>query len=532
MGVFGAYLAAACVFTYPLILDPGRAVTDLADPLLDAWALAWVAHQLPRDPLHLFDANRFYPESGTLAFHDPMVGLGILVSPVQALGNPILALNAALLFSLALSGYGTYRLVRGQTGSRLAGAVAGSLFAFNPYRLSHLSHLPLQTAGFIPLLYLSLSRYLEEGRLLHLAGVAVFLWFVSASSAYYGVFTWTLLALAIPYEIWRASAFRRPRRILGLTLALGLSAAAYLPLAVPFMRLDRDFGFERPSERLARASARPADYLRSGAHLHQAVGLKEASSEKTLFPGFLALGLGVLGALPLDRRKALYLLIGAFAAWATLGPDHGLYGMLHAWVPGISGLRVPPRMAIYFFFALSVLAGWGAARLLGRLREKKRVWAGSALLLFPLIESFGGPVRYDSAPKTPEVYSWLSAQSHPSPVVELPLPAPDLQEIHRNAIYLFWSTSHFQPLVNGYATLIPPVYAELHRELEGLPDERGLAALRRFGIRYVILHRDLYLRERAAKLEAAFDAAAGLAMVHRTDSETVYQVIGHAPGER
>ena len=72
LAAFACYLAGAAVFTYPLLRDIRRAVTDHFDPLLDAWALSWVAHQLPRDPVHLFDANRFYPELGTLAFHDPM----------------------------------------------------------------------------------------------------------------------------------------------------------------------------------------------------------------------------------------------------------------------------------------------------------------------------------------------------------------------------------------------------------------------------------------------------------------------------
>ena len=54
--VFVLYLVGAVVFTYPLARDIRTATTDHSDPLLDAWALAWVAHQLPRDPIHLFDS--------------------------------------------------------------------------------------------------------------------------------------------------------------------------------------------------------------------------------------------------------------------------------------------------------------------------------------------------------------------------------------------------------------------------------------------------------------------------------------------
>ena len=81
--VFVLFLGGATLFTYPLARDIRTAAKDHYDPLLDAWVLSWVAHQLPRDPVHLFDSDRFYPESGTLAFNDPMVGLGILMAPVE-----------------------------------------------------------------------------------------------------------------------------------------------------------------------------------------------------------------------------------------------------------------------------------------------------------------------------------------------------------------------------------------------------------------------------------------------------------------
>ena len=48
-------------------------VPDLGDPLFSMWRLAWVAHQLPVDPRHLFDANIFHPAARTLAYSDAML---------------------------------------------------------------------------------------------------------------------------------------------------------------------------------------------------------------------------------------------------------------------------------------------------------------------------------------------------------------------------------------------------------------------------------------------------------------------------
>ncbi len=522
--VFVAYLVGAIVFTYPLIRDMSSHITDVYDPLLDAWALAWVAHQLPLDPAHLFDSNRFYPEVGTLAFNDPIIGLGILVAPVQwVFQEAVLTLNVAMLFSLALSGYGAYRLGSRLTGSEAAGGVAGSIFAFNAYRLSHLSHVQLQAAGYIPLLFLCIRRYLEEGRLRFAVGVGVFLWFVSASCAYYGVFTWIFLAVVIPYEILRTSALKQPRRLVGLFLALALSALAYLPLALPFMRVEREFGLHRPENRLNRPSARPVDYLRSGAHLHEAIGLKPKALGRTLFPGLLAVGLGLLAIIKLNRNTGLYLILGVLAAWMSFGPSWGLYRFLHGVVPGLSGVRSPPRFSIFVLLALAILAAQGAALILQRFQGRKVFAIAAVLVVFPLVESFGGPVPYTSAPATPAMYRWLRAVPDPAPVVELPL--PEVKHQGRNALYLYWSTSHFKPLANGYGTLAPPVYGELVSAMSDFPDDRGVAALRRFGFRYVILHRNLYLRFRAAHLEGRMNAQLGLRKIYRTQEETVYEVV-------
>lgn len=522
IGVFFAYLLGAVVFTYPLITDMDDAIKDIGDPLLDTWAIAWVAHQLPRDPVHLFDANRYYPETGTLAFTDPMLGISIPVAPVQWLfDNPVLTLNVAMLLTLALSGYGMYRLASTLTGSGMAGLVAGSIFAFNAYRLSHLSHVNLQAMAFIPLFFLCLGRYLEAGERRHLLGVGIFLWLISASCAYYGVFAWTVLMVALPYEIWRTGAWKRRRRVIALGTTIALSAAAYLPLALPLLRLRSEFGFERPLARIERPSARPVDYLRSGARLHRAVGLAPPRRGRSLFPGMLAVALGLLSLAHLSRRAGLYVLIGLFAAWASLGPAYGLYGWLHAYFPGISGLRAPPRYSIFVTFALAALAGIAASWILDRLPGWRGVVAGSALAVFPLVESFAGPIPYTKAPEIPAVYGWLAAQPDPAPVVEMPLD----WELYKNSIYLYWSTTHFKPIANGHSTLIPPVFVEIRDSMDHFPDAASVGRLRSLGFRYVILHRDFYLHARAQRLEHAMTQHPGLRVAFRTENETLFEIV-------
>ena len=79
-----ALLSAAMVFllltaihTWPLATGLDELSRDNNDERLNTWAVAWIAHQLPRDPLHLFDGNIFYPNGSTLAYSEPLLIPGV-----------------------------------------------------------------------------------------------------------------------------------------------------------------------------------------------------------------------------------------------------------------------------------------------------------------------------------------------------------------------------------------------------------------------------------------------------------------------
>src|SRR5216110_3019463 len=127
----------AVVHTWPLARNPAHlSRNDNGDALLNTWAIAWVAHQLPRDPIHLFDANIFYPERLTLGYSEAMIVQGVMAMPILAAdGSPVLAYNLVLLAGFTLTGFAFCLLVRQWTGSWAAAYVSGSLAAFNSHVL-------------------------------------------------------------------------------------------------------------------------------------------------------------------------------------------------------------------------------------------------------------------------------------------------------------------------------------------------------------------------------------------------------------
>jgi hypothetical protein len=112
-------IAATVLMTYPLAFHPGRlGRTDSFDGQFSIWNVAWVAHALVVDPLHVFDANIFYPHRWTLAYSEANFGAGILAIPPTGRREIRMANNSATLPSFVLSGLGTYYLVRYLTRDR------------------------------------------------------------------------------------------------------------------------------------------------------------------------------------------------------------------------------------------------------------------------------------------------------------------------------------------------------------------------------------------------------------------------------
>src|SRR4030095_10445605 len=80
-------------------------VSDLGDPLFSIWRIAWVSHQLPRNPLALFDTNQFYPQRLTLTCSDSLIVPALMSAPLFWIGvHPVVIYNLLLLVGFVLSG--------------------------------------------------------------------------------------------------------------------------------------------------------------------------------------------------------------------------------------------------------------------------------------------------------------------------------------------------------------------------------------------------------------------------------------------
>ena len=527
-GALVACLALAVLHTWPLAANPGGLSRhDNADTMLNEWAVAWVAHQAPRAPLHLFDANIFFPEPRTLAFSEHLVVQGAMAAPVSWLGaSPVLAYNLLVVAGLALSAWAMWVVVRRWTGSTAAGAVAGSLLAFNAHTLTRLPHVQALHLEFLPFVLLALDNLLVRRRVRDAVMLGVAAALQALTSNYLLVFTAVAVAVA---ALARGAEWVRPapgRTAALFTLASGIGALLVAPFLYPYYAAQHEQGLTRTLDEVARYSSTWRDYLSTAGRLHYAWwSHRFAEGTTALFPGAAATALALIGLLAApgwrDPRIRMVAAIGVVGLALSFGPALPGYSALYRWVPLLQGVRGAARFGFLLLVAVAVLAGYGVAAIHARVGSGRR-WPAMVALIFVAVnaEALRAPLTFRPFTGIPRIYQSLRDPSVAA-VAEFPFYTP--ATILRNAPYVLNSTAYWKPLVNGYSGFVPRRYAGIADALRGFPDERSHAQLVALGVTHVVVHLDAF-GERAAAMHAALSTSPWLTLVAFEDQVRIYRV--------
>lgn len=484
-----AFSGLTIALTYPQITVMSSHVGVHYDALFSVWRLAWVAHQLPRDPSNLFDANIFYPAENALAYSDAVLLQSLLGSPFLWAGaNPVVVYNALVLMSFVAAGLGMYAWLAG-IGLPPAAAMIGSLtFAFQPYRFAHFPQFELLWTCFVPLAFLALHRVMRtrRGRDGVWLGLAVSL--QAWSCLYYAVFLITGLAIVAVVLLiqTRATDWRSLARPTAAALAVALLLCA--PYALPYLA-TRDAREARTIE-LANWSATPENYLSTTAeswfYRHPAPP-PMGPFEGVLFPGFLTLGLAVAGLARAPSPTAAYAVLAIVAFDLSLGVNGWLYEPLRQRVLLYEGLRVPARLFVIVSTALALLAAHGANAALRQRSGLRRRLVAMAVAGIILLETLSVPIPLKPVPEGAKVYHWLRQQPRAA-VFEWPAPKTSALGFTRAPEYMFHSIGHWQPLALGYSGNYPAVTLGLLERVASFPAPAALQALQRHGVKYLIVH--------------------------------------------
>jgi hypothetical protein len=461
-------------------------VADLGDPLFSIWRIAWVAHQLPRHPLSLFDANQFYPERLTLTYSDSLIVPSLMSAPFfWAGGDRVVIYNVLLLSGFVLSGVTMFLLARALTGRTDAALVAGVVFALYPYRLEHYSHLELQMTMWMPLALLWLHRTLARARLKDGIGAGIAFALQTLSSLYYGCFLAVYMTV-VAGVVWLGRG--RPRAPI-VPLAAGALVAGLLvaPVAVEYVA-SRPMMGTREAGTIQFYSAVGSDYL--SPHFRNRLYARWSEGgqfERQLFPRITPVVLSAVALWPpLSVSRIAYALALVVSFEGSLGFNGVTFTSLHAVLPPFKGLRVPARFSLLVGLSLAVLAGFGAARLCERW-PRRRVVLTAAVLSLVAIEAVPNMPLEPVWPEPPAIYATIAGDDPLGVLAEFPMPRT-IYDSAFDARYLYFSTFHWQNLVNGNSGFFPPSYVELLAREDDFPNDEALAYLRSRGVQYVTIH--------------------------------------------
>ena len=512
-GVLLLYAALTAIMTYPQVRQMHGVSIDTGDPLFSTWRLSWFAHQLPRDPAHLFDANIFYPEPRTLAFSDAMLVPSLMAAPLVWLGvHQLTACNLLLLAGFALSGASMFLLVRSLTGHVGAALFAGFVFAFLPFRFMHYAHLELQMSLWMPLCLWAFHKCVAHGRLRDGLLTGLFLVLQTLSSWYYGIFFATFL-IPVAGAVLVGTGWTRARRALVPLLAGALLAAALIaPFSVPYFKARQSLG-ERPVSEIQFYSATPANYL--AAHPRNAllgsITAQWGGQERELFQG-IAVPIIALAGLwpPLSAARIGYALGLVLAFEASLGLNGVVYPWLHDHVLPYRGLRVPARMAMIVGLTLAILGGYGVARMCTALRARRAAVLACIFLMLLVFSEYRSTLTLRNIwDEPPPVYAALPA-THPSVLLNLPLLVPD---VAFEPAYMYFSTWRWDTLVNGYSGYSPRSYSRLLDVMHDFPTDAAVDELRRRRVEFILVHGAFMRVGQYQQLVARLDARQELRLV-------------------
>jgi hypothetical protein len=229
---------------------------------------------------------------------------------------------------------------------------------------------------------------------------------------------------------------------------------------------------------------------------------------------------------------SFYALLALLTLWASLGPRFGLYSLLY-FFPGFDFIRIPSRLGILTLLGLSVLAGLGLERV-GRRVSAGRPWFAALVVCLLLVEFAAFPIKARPyVVEIPEVDRWLAGRPGPFVIAEVPVPDPR-RHVHSDrlqSLYMVHSTVHWQRMVNGYSGFRSRRHRALFRVLTRFPDEASLRALEELGVRYVVVHRDLFDRRELEEVDRRLGEWANrLTLEHSAGEGRVYRLRGREEG--
>lgn len=530
LGLAAYFTVLTVVATWPLVEQMDRAVIGRpGDNLYFVWLIGWFEKALVTLHVSPFTTSLLnYPQGWNLASSEisPLPVLAGL--PFSIILNPVFGYNIVAMLTFILSGLGMYAWALRLGGDRWAAILAGTAFAFTPYRISHMmvGHLHVLTTMALPVFFLAVDEGLRPAPHFRRWAVAAGVWLglIALGSQYYFYMTSLLAAIYIASHAWLRREGPRPMRL--YSERIGYLLAGALPLALlaiaPFIAGSLEGAIPpRGTGGAIPYSASPTDYILPftghplwggwvGEHFDRSLWI-----EASLYPSVVMGGLAVLALVrsnstPLGSRKTRHFALMAVAGFvfslgvtlhwlsepvqATLpsalgwlqAPD-GTSILLPAFLaykvlPYFASIRVPMRFAPFVHLFIYALAAGGAAWLRSRFSGRTRTFLAAGILALLIVDFLPPRMELSPVDGRPVDY-WIGEQEAEGAVAQFPFDlAADSQE------QIYYTLVHGRPYIGGlYTSFWTSQFEAVRPVLTTFPSAESIALLRELGVRYVVV---------------------------------------------
>lgn len=324
-----------------------------------------------------------------------------------SLGTAVAYRLSIFLHYIALAA-STYAYARALGLASQGAALAALSFTLSGFQTSHLCHEPFYSLlPYLPLSLCFAERYLAEGRIGWLAGIALAVG-IQITLGHFQIQFWTA-GLVVLTGFWRAArkeaSWRRAGHLVGAVLWAVAIAAVQLGLT---MELRRVGGFNRPEDTLVWYAYPPSHWAQL-AYPQLFMGLREEpgrvywrqfgslADEATLYVGTVTLIFAFAGYFAKSDRK--------LALWRWLIPLGFILATMPQWwldgyflilkIPGLGLFRAPGRYTLLTTLGLCLLAGRGCERSLPDRRFRIGFRLSAAFAAAAFAWSFAWSMRAD-----------------------------------------------------------------------------------------------------------------------------------------
>ncbi len=546
--------------TWPLARNMDHSIVGtIGDNIYFVWLIQWfqkALFELHKSPLFVPFLN--YPQGWYLAYTDITPAMVLIGLPAAIVGGSTFGFNFAMLASFVLSGLGMYLWVHKLTKNTTAGIIAGTAFAFQPYRMAHflVGHLSLVGTQWFPFYFWGLTDLIYQKKFswkpILLAGISLGL--IGLTSIYYLYMTLLVsVAFILGYLVLVNRSLIRDIHFWKRLILFALSSTPLLGIGIfPYLQVYR-LGVmpSRSLSYVSQFSASPTDFILPSTQqilVGQWVGDSFNRSqwvEGTLYLGIVVSGLALLAfivqkKLHLNGLVNLMIWSGFFAFVLALGTDLHWLGhpigvpesirqwlswsdptiplpgyLLFKFLPFYAKMRVWMRFGIFVLVFADVLAGLGVAWLFSRVQNRWKYVLAIGLLFLVIFDFYPAPMKEFSRVESRPIDAWLAKQPGDGAVVQFPF------QLVENPDQVYYTFTYNKPFLGGFFNAFPPEqYQRIRPVLMNFPNQESVDLLKVLGVEYVVVDSSYYpdFNQTRVNIENL-----GLHMLTISDSEYVFE---------